>query len=178
MPLFTYRGGSRRLVIAGQTLHRDVPTEIEDERAIAAATAHPDIYEGDEAPAIAASEPGPAETLESIGLWLEGLANANRAELRQRLGRLDEDALAQLVDEYEVKADGPDAALDALADEMLSFEVESDDEPPAPEPLAGKALDDRAAELEIEGRGSMSADEKREAVAKREAELAAEQGGS
>jgi hypothetical protein len=40
------------------------------------------------------------------------------------------------------------------------------------EKLAGKALDERAAELEIEGRGSMSADQKRKAIAKREAELA------
>jgi hypothetical protein len=34
--------------------------------------------------------------------------------------------------------------------------------------LSGKALDDRAAELDIEGRSAMSADEKRKAIAKAE----------
>jgi hypothetical protein len=38
------------------------------------------------------------------------------------------------------------------------------------EALAGQALKDRAAELEIEGRGSMKADELRDAVAAKEAE--------
>lgn len=42
--------------------------------------------------------------------------------------------------------------------------------------LAGEALQERAAELEIEGRSSMSADELREAVAAKEAELAAGEG--
>lgn len=37
------------------------------------------------------------------------------------------------------------------------------------EELKGQALKDRAAELEIEGRGSMTADELREAIAKAEA---------
>lgn len=40
--------------------------------------------------------------------------------------------------------------------------------------LTGQDLDDRAAELEIEGRSSMTADEKRAAIAEIEAEQAEE----
>lgn len=40
--------------------------------------------------------------------------------------------------------------------------------PPADEPLEGEALDARAAELDIRGRSSMSADEKRAAIAEAE----------
>jgi hypothetical protein len=53
------------------------------------------------------------------------------------------------------------------ADEQTAAAQETEPE------LKGKALDDRAAELEIAGRGSMTAPEKRAAIAAREAELAA-----
>jgi hypothetical protein len=51
-------------------------------------------------------------------------------------------------------------------------ELEEPAEEPAEEQqLTGDALDARAAELEIEGRSSMTADEKRAAIAEAEAEL-------
>ena len=56
------------------------------------------------------------------------------------------------------------AALERFGDEALN--------PPAPEQLAGEALDERVAELEIEGRSTMSADEKRAAIAEAEAAAA------
>lgn len=59
-------------------------------------------------------------------------------------------------------------------DAALIAEGKLIDGDPQPTKLTGKALDDRAAELEIDGRSDMSADEKRAAIERREAELAAE----
>lgn len=71
--------------------------------------------------------------------------------------------------------EGDDAAAIAhdqrLVDDVL---IETTAQGEADKPLAGQALEDRISELGIEGTSSLTADEKREAVADREAELRAE----
>jgi F-type H+/Na+-transporting ATPase subunit alpha len=73
--------------------------------------------------------------------------------------------------EDEAKAEKDDEDEDSGDDEAEAKKEddESGDKKPAEE-LKGKELDERAAELEIEGRSDMKADEKREAVAEAEGE--------
>jgi hypothetical protein len=71
----------------------------------------------------------------------------------------------------ELDPDGPHDR--ALIDDGTLLPVEPADQ----HKLAGRALDQRAAELGIEGRSSMTADELREKVAEAEAAAPAETGG-
>lgn len=68
-------------------------------------------------------------------------------------------------------ADLDDGDPDAVReDEVAHAPTDEDDGDEGDGKLTGQALHDRAAELNIEGRGSMNADELRDAVAKAEAE--------
>jgi len=78
--------------------------------------------------------------------------------------------------EFTIEADSEDTARQRGRDygsRVVSVEAaetpadEDSDETPK---LTGDALDERARELDIEGRGTMSADEKREAIAADEAQ--------
>lgn len=75
-----------------------------------------------------------------------------------------------------LEPDGPvaDGELDGDLRDLDAEQAADQDEAPASDvaPLTGKALKDRASELEIAGRGSMSADDLRAAVAAKEAETA------
>lgn len=74
-------------------------------------------------------------------------------------------------DEVPAEQVNPDHPHDAaLIDEGKLLPIE-----PAPPPkLTGEALDKRAADLDIEGRSDMSADQKRAAIERKEADLAAQ----
>jgi F-type H+/Na+-transporting ATPase subunit alpha len=76
----------------------------------------------------------------------------------------EDEAKAKKDDEEEEKGDEDEAKA-----EKEDEDEDSEDKKPAEE-LKGKELDERAAELEIEGRSDMKADEKREAVAEAEGE--------
>lgn len=69
----------------------------------------------------------------------------------------------------------PDAVdLDSVHDQALIDDGKLIAVEDRPVKLTGDALDKRADELDIEGRSKMNADQKRAAIEKREAELAAE----
>lgn len=77
---------------------------------------------------------------------------------------------------YTVKPGRPVEVADDVADELLAlaseYDVDLTDEDPSSGPTL-KELRERASELDVEGRSSMSKDELAEAVADAEAELAA-----
>lgn len=169
MPLFTYRGRARALVLAGRRLAYGVPTNLTG-RAAERAAEHPDVIKGDGAKA-KANDQTPATALTDIAAYLES-GTADVGELTTKLVKLDEATLAELAKEYDVAGPVEGTALTDLANAMLA----DDGGEATDEKLTGKALDDKIAELKIDASkggsnadGSMSADEKRAAIAKAQA---------
>jgi len=74
-----------------------------------------------------------------------------------------------------VEVDENNPIVADLFDQGKLIEV---DVPTEPAKLTGKALQDRAKELDIEGRNEMNADQLRDAVAAKEAELASQHEGA
>lgn len=99
-------------------------------------------------------------THEDVNLDM-GIDEENKAEVPQSVIS----GLAEQVDNWQ----GPEVdKARARQERVLAAQAEPDPVEPEPEELTGKALKDRAAELDIDGRSKMDAAELRDAVAKAE----------
>lgn len=95
MPSFIYTGSSGRLVIAGKTLVRGIPAELEG-RAADAASRHPRVSRAGKAATAAAAAPAPTDAraaleamsrdeLRELARGAELSAVGNKADLVERL---------------------------------------------------------------------------------------------
>jgi F-type H+/Na+-transporting ATPase subunit alpha len=125
-----------------------------------------DREEGDEEEAEAKGDEEEAEAKKDDEEEEEGdEAEAKGDEEEAEAKKDDEDEEGE---EEEARAEKEDEDEES-GDEAKAEKEDDGDKKPAEE-LKGKELDERAAELEIEGRSDMKADEKREAVAEAEGE--------